>query len=141
MSMVSPQLCVSRCHSPPLTVPSGYPRNLTAMAVSSTSISVTWKPLAPEDQNGIITGYVLNVISLKSRETVDVSVQNSTLQTSVDGLTPYTTYIISIAATTSVGQGPFSPVTTVNTPEDGEGLIVLVTIIFPLCLSSFSYAT
>ena len=124
-----------------LTVPSGYPRNLTAMAVSSTGISLTWKPLAPEDQNGVITGYVLNVMSLKSKETVEVSVLNSTLQTSVNRLTPYSTYVINIAATTSVGQGPFSPVTTVNTPEDGEGLIVLVTIIFPLCLSSFSYAT
>ena len=82
------------------------------------SVNLFWNPVAPDEQNGIITGYVLSV---NSGETFDISVLNLTLQTSVDALTPYSTYIISIAATTSVGIGPFSPVTTVNTPEDGKG--------------------
>ena len=34
-------------------------------------------------------------------------------------LRPYSTYNFSVAAATSVGTGPFSPVITVNTPEAG----------------------
>ena len=124
LSIVSLLLFNNTIFTPPPTVPSGYPKNLTAIAVSSTSVSHTWKPLAPQDQNGIITGYVLNVMSLRSKESFEISVLNSTLQTSVDALTPYSTYIISIAATTSVGIGPFSPVTTVNTPEDGRSSLL-----------------
>ena len=37
----------------------------------------------------------------------------------IDTLAPFTTYSILIAASTSVGLGPFSTVLTVQTPEDG----------------------
>lgn len=37
----------------------------------------------------------------------------------LEGLTPYTNYRFTIAASTEVGLGPFSSPITVRTPEDG----------------------
>ncbi len=46
-------------------------------------------------------------------------ISNDTLL-SVTGLRPYRTYICTIAASTSVGLGPYSVSLTVNTLEDGK---------------------
>ena len=32
---------------------------------------------------------------------------------------PYTDYVVSVAAVNSAGQGPFSDITEIRTPEDG----------------------
>ena len=43
----------------------------------------------------------------------------------VTGLTPYTTYLFIVAASTAIGSGPFSTVTTVRTLAAGIVLLVM----------------
>ena len=38
-------------------VPSGTPTNVQGVAISSTSIKLTWDPPEPGDQNGVIQAY------------------------------------------------------------------------------------
>ena len=44
---------------------------------------------------------------------------STTTSLTVSTLQPFTTYFCIIAASTSVGMGPFSTVVTLQTPEDG----------------------
>ena len=86
--------------------------------MSALSIEITWQvPLLP-DQNGVITGYVINVTSLDTGVTQQFTSVTTTLQ--VPGLTPFTNYVCIVAARTAVGVGPFSTVITVQTLEAGE---------------------
>ena len=100
-----------------LTVPSGPPLMFNAMAQSSQSIILVWEPPSPEDQNGLIVGYTINVTDLETGERYQ-HLSTSTNIT-IGSLTPFTTYICIIAARTNIGIGPFSTVVTVQTMEDG----------------------
>ena len=51
-----------------LTVPSGPPLMFNAMAQSSESIILVWEPPSPEDQNGLIVGYTINITDLETGE-------------------------------------------------------------------------
>ena len=44
-----------------IVVPSGSPVNVTVRAVSSTSLLVSWQPPEQLEQNGIITGFKVQV--------------------------------------------------------------------------------
>ena len=102
-------------HSP---VPSGSPQNIIATVISSRSVTVTWSPLRPEDQNGNITAYFINASVVGSEEMFQLISESTILE--IDTLTPFTTYSILIAASTVVGLGPFSTVLTIQTPQDGK---------------------
>lgn len=69
-------------------------------------------------QNGIITGYSVNVTNRDNRE----SILFSTTQTSitVEQLRAFTTYLCSVAAQTVVGLGPYTSTLMITTDEDGE---------------------
>ena len=101
-----------------IIVPSGYPHSFEATAASSTSAIITWDPPLPEEQNGIIIGYIINVTVAETGERFQLF-SNSTSIT-VDTLQPFTTYLCIIAARTVIGTGPFSTVITLETPEDGK---------------------
>lgn len=49
--------CVCVCFCVCSLVPSGSPMNVTAEAVSSTRILLTWSPLPQAQKNGVILGY------------------------------------------------------------------------------------
>ena len=100
-----------------LTVPSGSPLMFNATALSSQSIILVWEPPSPEDQNGLIVGYTINITDLETDERYQ-HISTSTNIT-IGSLTPFTTYICIIAARTNIGIGPFSTVVTVQTLEDG----------------------
>ena len=73
----------------------------------------------PEEQNGIITGYFINVTLSERGELFQVFSEMSEL--TVESLRPYSTYSFVIKAQTNVGIGPFSTVPVVaSTFEDGE---------------------
>jgi len=74
--------------------------------VSSTSAVLSWDVPPPEDHNGIVLGYAINVTKLQSRETVELF-SNSTMLTA-QNLQPHTLYICVSAAVTSAGLGPVS---------------------------------
>ena len=100
------------------TVPSGYPQNIEATAVSSRMFTLSWDPPNYEDRNGIIIGYVINVINTRRSETLQYTSNTTALTLST--LSPYTTYYCIVSARTSVGTGPFSVVITLLTPQDGK---------------------
>ena len=99
------------------------PQNFEAVPESSTSMTMTWTPPAIENQNGIITGYVINMTAMNTQETFQLIVTNNTLYIHVDSLVPFTTYVCVIAAHTSVGLGPYSTAVFVTTHEDGTECI------------------
>ena len=100
-----------------LTVPSGPPLMFNAMAQSSESIILVWEPPSPEDQNGLIVGYTINITDLETGERYQCLSTSTNI--TIGSLTPFTTYICIIAARTNIGIGPFSTVVTVQTLEDG----------------------
>ena len=85
--------------------------------VNSRALSLTWSPPPPEDQNGIIRNYLVNISVVESGEHFYQLTSNATVLV-VDELHPYYTYSCIVAALT-VGTGPFTEVTTVQLPEDG----------------------
>ena len=99
-------------------VPSGYPRNFQATVATSRSAVLRWDPPFLQEQNGIITGYVIEINALGIGETSQLS--TVFLNRTIDDLFPFTTYQLRIAASTSIGTGPFSPAFTITTLEDGQ---------------------
>lgn len=81
-----------------------------------------WEPPPIDQQNGVIIGYTVNVTEiggqLLSFDTTDEIL-------SINGLSPHTLYEIVISARTSSGAGPFSPIISVQTHEEGEYIVLL----------------
>jgi hypothetical protein len=93
--------------------PSGPPRTVTVKDASSDTIHLRWTPPAEEDQNGRITGYVLDYSSHRGNGSLVVSSTGYSLPAY-----PYTRYELKVAAVNSAGQGPFSEVVATATFED-----------------------
>ena len=99
------------------------PQDFASANISSRSVVLMWEPPPPEHQNGNITHYVINASVVGSGETFQWLSDSTTLL--VNNLTPFTTYLLVVAATNNAGTGPFiSTILTVQTPEDGEFIIV-----------------
>ena len=112
---------VSVFYSPPLPcplAPSGPPLYLTHGPVLSRSIRLAWNPPSTTLRNGNITGYTVSVKDTETNETRELSTDGNSL--TVTNLTPYVGYIFSVAANTTVGQGPFTPILSITTAEDGN---------------------
>lgn len=92
-------------------------------ATTSRSAVLTWDPPLPGEQNGIIVNYIINVTEADSGVSFQLFSMNTSL--SVESLLPFTSYNLLIAASTSVGIGPFSMLLTLQTPEDGTYIIIL----------------
>eukprot|EP00063_Salmo_salar_P066766 XP_014041601.1 PREDICTED: protein sidekick-1-like [Salmo salar] len=105
------------------SVPSGSPVNVSAEAVSSTRILVTWSPVPEMQRNGPILGYkVLYAV----KDCVDPpSVWSVPGERSVSvllgELLKYTVYQIQLVAFTQLGDGPPSPKTHHRTKDDVPG--------------------
>ena len=94
------------------------PQNVTGTIASSTVIMFSWNPPPAPDQNGVIIFYSLNITLLATGEVLQYT--SPTTSITISGLKPFSTYSYIIAASTSVGLGPVSPVFNITTPEDGE---------------------
>lgn len=107
-----------------IIVPSSSPVNVTAFVGSSTAIIVTWSPLLPIDQNGIITRYDIMYQPQEtfggSIATQTTNVSGSVMSVTLMDLQEFVTYDISIRAYTNMGPGPFSVMATTKTLEDGK---------------------
>ena len=115
--------CLSVLLFSPSSVPSAAPV-FSVTAVTATSITVTWQPLPPCEQNGVITNYT---IVYRMEGETDMSFNESVVDAAnlmdvVESLTPYTNYTIKMAASTSVGRGEFGPNVTVLTNESSKAL-------------------
>ena len=103
-----------------LSAPSAAPQSFIAHlnATSHDSFFLSWDPLPPEDQNGIILGYVINITDINNGDMEQFSSDSNNF--TVDSLRPYTTYACIVAAYTSAGTGLFSAEISVLTLETGE---------------------
>ena len=96
-------------------MPTGAPQSLAAIAVSSSSIRITWSPPAEEQQNGIIRMYHINVTELQTgivQETVAYGDETIKI---VNNLHPYYMYECAVAACT-VGLGTSAFTHTLTNP-------------------------
>jgi len=83
------------------TVPDA-PRNFSAVAVSSTSVGLSW--VVPDPTNGILLNYT--VIYSNSTNTLMMVYDNDTLMDTITGLNEDTVYNFVIYGSTSAGAGP-----------------------------------
>ena len=97
--------------------PSGSPLNFSGAVQSSTEVIFTWSPPRQEDQNGVITNYLLDVTALDRNHTLQIIATSTTAH--VGNLKPYTMYTCTVAAETIIGVGPISLPITITMPEDG----------------------
>ena len=102
------------------SVPSGFPQQFRETVHSSTSVTFSWALPREEDQNGVIVLYTLNITETEAGLTIQRTVPAAQTSVTVDLLLPFTAYICSIAASTSVGMGPFSTILSINTHEDSK---------------------
>ena len=111
---------------PPLSpppVPSAAPE-FSVTAVTATNITITWQPLPPCEQNGVITNYTI-AYRMEGRTDMSFNVVDAANRMHVvESLTPYTNYTIKMAASTSVGRGDFGPEMTVQTNESSEAPVI-----------------
>ena len=113
-----------------ILVPSSIPTFLQATPLSPTILSITWEYPIFINQNGIITLYTLTYQGIER----DTQLRAMTLpQTNLsltchnlDSLDEYTTYNITLSASTSVGAGPVTS-TAVRTLESGMLLGIFYT--------------
>ncbi|XP_070465998.1 receptor-type tyrosine-protein phosphatase F isoform X22 [Equus przewalskii] len=100
-------------------VPSGPPRKVEVEPLNSTSVRVSWKLPVPSKQHGQIRGYQVTYVRLENGEPrgppiiQDVMLaeaqwrpeESEDYETTISGLTPETTYSITVAAYTTKGDG------------------------------------
>nr|XP_020469940.1 protein sidekick-1 isoform X2 [Monopterus albus] len=105
------------------SVPSGPPVNVTAEAVSSTRILLTWAYLPHAQKNGVILGYKV-LYSEKDSEgppSVQVAEGEGSVSLLLGLLKKYTVYVLQVLAYTRMGDGPLSDPVTLRTREDVPG--------------------
>ncbi|XP_035260908.1 protein sidekick-1 isoform X3 [Anguilla anguilla] len=106
------------------SVPSGAPENVTAEAVSSTRILVTWGPVPEHQKNGYILGYKVLYKEQDSEAEPQVHVVKGNLTQSVllRNLRKYVLYQIQVLAFTRIGDGePSSPPVLERSKDDVPG--------------------
>ena len=97
-----------------ITLVPSSPQNVQTQDVTSTSITLIWKP--PQNPNGRLHGYEVSYMPNGGSPSV-MGVQNTTTW-KLTGLKPYTVYTISVRAKTGAGFGA-STRSSVTTLEDG----------------------
>ena len=107
-----------------IAVPSSAPRMLRVTNVSSNFAVFTWEAPPPEDLNGFVIGYFINMTVLLTGERLEVF-SNSTMPT-VYNLKPYTVYTCVSAAVTNAGRGPFSDAIQIQTLEAGKCYVYIL---------------
>ena len=104
--------------------PSGPIQNLNATVTSHEEVFISWMEPNNEDQNGIITGYVINV----TRSDTGVIIQRTSTTTNLylDILEPFTTYACQVASMTVAGLGPFSISVSFLTDQTRKSMIFFI---------------
>ena len=113
--------------------PSSAPSNIMIDVKSSTSVHVTWRPLAKQDTNGPIVSYNILFRYLRRGMPKSMSRETSELNLAINNLVPYTIYNISIKAMNSAGFGPESDIESNRTKEDGLSFALLLFLSYWIC--------
>lgn len=101
-------------------VPSSSPHNLVVSELLPRSINIKWSPPTPEDRNGVIRKYLINITG-KFEDILQPTLILESYNTSILilDLYPNSEYTISVSAFT-IGAGPFTSELSVTTLEDGK---------------------
>ncbi|XP_077930382.1 protein sidekick-1 isoform X3 [Halichoerus grypus] len=114
------------------SVPSAAPENVSAEAVSSTQILLTWASVPKQDQNGLILGYkiLFRAKDLDPEPRSHVVRGNHTQSALLAGLRKFVLYELQVLAFTRIGNGvPSSPLILERTKDDAPG--PPVRLVFP----------
>ncbi|KAF6736385.1 Protein sidekick-1, partial [Oryzias melastigma] len=105
------------------SAPSGSPVNVTAEAVSSSKIMLTWSALPQTQRNGVILGYkvMYSEKDLEDPPSVLVVQGEGNLTVLLGALQKYTVYVLQVLAFTRIGDGPLSNPVLLRTKEDAPG--------------------
>ncbi|XP_078800475.1 protein sidekick-1 isoform X2 [Oryzias latipes] len=105
------------------SAPSGSPVNVTAEAVSSSKIMLTWSALPQTQRNGVILGYkvLYSEKDLEAPPSVLVVQGEGNLTVLLGALQKYTVYVLQVLAFTRIGDGPLSNPVLLRTKEDVPG--------------------
>lgn len=89
------------------------------------NVSISWLPPLPDDQNGILRYYILQLVD--ERLGYEDVIINTTLTSHIfNNLEEYNLYSYNIAAATSAGVGKYSDQDQFTTQEDGKLICMLV---------------
>ena len=97
--------------------PSGPPLGISAIALGPRVIQISWNQPLPEEENGFIRSYTVNVTVTETGQHMQFTTNNTTI--TAEGLHPYFNYHISVAAVT-IAIGPYSEIYSLQTPQDGK---------------------
>ncbi|KAK1343614.1 hypothetical protein QTO34_016394 [Cnephaeus nilssonii] len=114
------------------SVPSAAPGNVSAVAVSSTQILLTWASVPEQDQNGLILGYkiLFRAKDLDPEPSSHVVRGNHTQSALLAGLRKFVLYELQVLAFTRIGNGVAStPLVLERTKDDAPG--PPVRLVFP----------
>ncbi|XP_036111583.1 receptor-type tyrosine-protein phosphatase F isoform X13 [Molossus molossus] len=92
------------------SMPSGPPRKVEVEPLNSTAVHVSWKLPVPSKQHGQIRGYQVTYVRLENGEPRGPPIIQDVMlaeaqETTISGLTPDTTYSVTVAAYTTKGDG------------------------------------
>ncbi|XP_036035397.1 receptor-type tyrosine-protein phosphatase F isoform X19 [Onychomys torridus] len=102
------------------SMPSGPPRKVEVEPLNSTAVHVSWKLPVPNKQHGQIRGYQVTYVRLENGEPRGQPIIQDVMlaeaqETTISGLTPETTYSVTVAAYTTKGDGARSKPKVVTT--------------------------
>ena len=97
--------------------PSGPPQSVSAIALGPRMIRIKWSQPLPEEQNGIVQSYTVNITVAETGQHIELTTKNTTI--TAEGLHPYYNYHLSVAAVT-IAIGPYTRVYSLQTPQDGK---------------------
>ena len=128
------------------SAPSGPPTSVTAIALSSTSILITWHNPMDFDLNGILTGFYIGLTDARGNErnytqpalTYSLHIEGawngktfhyyiSISNIYLLGLEKFAVYTIEVSAQNDEGEGPMSEPVTIRTQEDGVAVHIIYT--------------
>ena len=109
-----------------LSVPDGPPEKVHCVALTSSTIQVSWHPPEIHLRNGIVKGYkVLYAPRPRAAPSAGLPVPKisrlSTVTTVLENLLKYSNYSIQVLAFTGAGDGLYSVPIDCATHSDGEG--------------------
>ena len=100
------------------TAPTAPPRDIEGTVFNSSALSISWRPPPFNSQNGIIVGYTIRLLERVTSNVRTIETDGPNTEIFVTSLHPYYAYEFTVAAQT-VAVGPFSPIGTIRTDEDG----------------------
>ena len=118
--------------------PASSPVDVNSTTIESTSFLLSWNSPPPEDHNGIIRHYVVNVTEENTGRMFQMI--STTTHIMLTLLHPYYNYILVVSAVT-IEEGPYSVPITIITAQDGKQIIKVNNIVntSTVCLQIIVY--